>query len=403
MMPKRKCLPLRVSLFTLICMPVVPRCWKYDRDDDVQGCVKRRGAFQNYGFLTRFNISEAEARSAVRQMFNDFGIVDFQFYDAFESYSTPFPAHLNSSSSWISKPSACFTDQPRLVKAAAIHAYIDEIKRLPVHGGGRPWLYVQAVAADEPASSLQGGKFDPYTLKNGTQITWTADKRCFYTYQLTSAWADRMVGLWGNAAKSFGFHGIHWDQLGRVSDDDGQNSKMASNLRIFLQRSHKRLWDEWRLRQTMNFVDGFGWHPSFYDSSSSHNVIQFPYWEVWADATEWIYWSMFNYSGEPLQQQGRPVIARYPDPSCCANPSGSSADDLMWARWNMAASACGRYLVLGDGNRRLMREYFPANAVLSDFEHAAMAYAAEHASKLCSRVATESVGSNTLSSSDELV
>ncbi|CAE8649073.1 unnamed protein product [Polarella glacialis] len=345
----------------------------------------RRG-IRNYGFITRFSVSEAEARAAVRRLHADFGIVDFQFYDAFYSYSQPFPG---TNKSWVSKPSVCFTSSPRVVHSSIISAYTDEIRKLP-GGQGRSWLYVQAMAADEPAELLESiDSYEPYRMQDGSQVVWTKDKRCLFAYQLAPAWADRMVKLWAPAAASLGFDGIHWDQLGRVSDDAAQNAKLASGIGTFLERSGRELRRAWGLKQTFNFVDGFGWHPSLYQVvGAGGSVVEFPYWECWSDATEWIFWSLFNFSSQGEGHRhalGHAVFARYPDPSCCGNPAGALADDLMWARWMRAASACGSYLVLGDGDSRLVREYFPGSARLSDFERAAMMTASRSSSAHCAQ------------------
>ena len=103
---------------------------------------------RQYGFLTHFEVNTSEARRRVRQMYNDFGILDFQFYDAFYNYSRPMLGD-----SWVSKPSACFTAMPRLVRKETVKAYTDEIRKLP-GGHARSWLYVQAVAADEPMDTM---------------------------------------------------------------------------------------------------------------------------------------------------------------------------------------------------------------------------------------------------------
>jgi hypothetical protein len=339
---------------------------------------------RNYGYLTLFNISTHAARAAVRKLHDDFGILDFQFYDAFYTYSHPVhPTH----DSWISKPSSCFTANPRVVHASTIKAYTDEIRKLK-GGRGRSWMYVQAVAADEPLGHHNASS--PYTYRDGTQVAWNGytGKHCLYAYQLSEEWADHMVDLWAPAAVKLGFNGIHWDQLGRVSDDAGQNAMMAKGIRAFLLRAGQRLRSKFGLSQTFNFVDGFGWHESLYSAEHGQGTVEFPYWECWSDATEWIFWSLFNFShsaGDREHDHGRAVFARYPGPGCCGNPASSSLDDLMWERWARAASACGSYLVLGDGDHHLVNEYFPSGSALTDFEHAAMVTAIQEAGQLYSR------------------
>jgi hypothetical protein len=341
-------------------------------------------SLRNYGYLTLFNISEAAARETVRTLHRDFGIVDFQFYDAFYTYSQPVHPTRDS---WISKPSGCFTKQPRVVHAATIKAYTDEIRKLP-GGLGRSWMYVQAVAADEPMSHHI--TFLPYTHRDGTQVSWNGldGNHCLYTYLLSSKWAAHMVDLWAPAAVSLGFDGIHWDQLGRVSDDASQNAMMARGIRDFLQGARQRLNSKFGLAQTFNFVDGFGWHESLYSGERGSGTVEFPYWECWSDATEWIFWSLFNFSQQASDRshdRGHAVFARYPGPGCCGNPDSSPLDDLMWERWMRAASGCTSYLVLGDGDRHLVNEYFPSGEALTDFERAAMTMAAREAGQIALR------------------
>ncbi|CAK0831637.1 unnamed protein product, partial [Prorocentrum cordatum] len=67
----------------------------------------------------------------VRQMRDDFGIMEFQFYDAFEGYSRPPDPSLDT---W-----QC-ASRGATVSRGVLRAYTEEIRRL----GGRSWLAVQA-------------------------------------------------------------------------------------------------------------------------------------------------------------------------------------------------------------------------------------------------------------------
>ena len=87
-----------------------------------------------YGFLTDFDVSEERGRQMVRMMTQIFGIREFQFYDVFMNYSVPVPVS-PASTSWISKPSYCFTDKPRVIRKATVVAMTEEIRKL----GGRSW------------------------------------------------------------------------------------------------------------------------------------------------------------------------------------------------------------------------------------------------------------------------
>eukprot|EP00929_Paragymnodinium_shiwhaense_P044272 TRINITY_DN22714_c0_g2_i2.p1 TRINITY_DN22714_c0_g2~~TRINITY_DN22714_c0_g2_i2.p1 ORF type:complete len:395 (+),score=55.08 TRINITY_DN22714_c0_g2_i2:190-1374(+) len=333
---------------------------------------------RHYGFITRLDVSAEEARGSIDQLYSNFGIVDFQFYDAFFSYSIPCAAAngcATSSEKFACKPSACFTNHVRMLSTDTIRAYTDAIARIKDRPDfthrqpARSWLYVQAVAADEPSSEL-GSQYVPYRNADGSQIAWTPDKKCLYTYHLTEAWADRMVDLWAPYAVALGFDGIHWDQLGSISDDDAQNARMGREIATFLRRAGQRLSKEHGLLQTFNFVNGFGWDDSLY-TLAGESVVQFPYWEVWDDSKECDFWKLFNFSAAPRPPQptadaAHAVFARYPDPGCCDNDPSAKADDIMLHRWQQATSACATYLVLGDGDRRLNREYFPSNSILTN-------------------------------------
>lgn len=344
----------------------------------------------NYGYVTRYNVTEDEARQAVRLMFLTYGVREVQFYDVAFSYSQPFPSA--NASEWITKASSCFTGTPRNVRRDTVMAYIDEIRKL----GGRSWMYVQAVGADEPAAKLPGST--PYENSDGRQVTWLKNSPypCFYVYQPTVAWARRQASIWGAAAADLGFDGIHWDQLGVQSDSAAQNAWMGANFSLYLNET-RRVLQQQQLRQSFNFVDGFGWRSNLYlPAAPNISSVTFPYWECWSDAAENAFFG--------LAIPGS-VFARYPDPGCCGNPPGFSADDLMVPRFNKSAAACGSYILVGDGERqvppaqrlllarapspprfspltrvchtslpyrRLVRDYWPAAVPLTDAESTAL-------------------------------
>jgi len=98
-----------------------------------------------YGFLTEFsNITEYEARARVRHMVKVFGILEFQFYNAFEGYSRPPDEEREQ---WLC---ACFQ---KPVQRNILQAYTDEIRQW----GGRSWLSIQAMGTAPNDHALQDG------------------------------------------------------------------------------------------------------------------------------------------------------------------------------------------------------------------------------------------------------
>eukprot|EP00039_Didymoeca_costata_P005806 m.84809 g.84809 ORF g.84809 m.84809 type:complete len:213 (+) comp12981_c0_seq3:535-1173(+) len=148
------------------------------------------------------------------------------------------------------------------------------------------------------------------------------------------------------AAKQLGFDGIHFDQLGNISDSADQNMQMGQNFGKFLNLSQTILNRNYGLQQTFNFVNGFGWN------NTELSNIQFPYWEVWNDDIEKEFWQTPSASVNG-------VYARYPQPGCCGNPPGFTADELMVGRWKVACEHNSSYLLVGNGNQRLQGPYFP--------------------------------------------
>lgn len=339
----------------------------------------------NYGYVTRYDLEPAEARAAVREMFSTYGVREVQFYDVVYRYSAAMPGP--GAATWVTKASTCFTGTSRTVRRDTVLAYTDEIRRL----GGRSWMYVQAVGADEPASDLPGSQ--PYLNKARKQITWLKNSAypCLYVYHPTAAWGKRMAEIWGVAAAELGFSGIHWDQLGKQSDDDQQNQWLAGNVSVYL-RTTRPLLAQRNLSQSFNFVDGFGWDPSLYTppSAAAATTIEFPYWETWSDAAEKRYFDT-SLPGA--------VWARYPAPGCCGNPAGFSADILMEVRFNKSAQACGSYILVGDGNRRLVKDYWPAAVPMTAAEASVIKAIAKTEQPQCQRTLHKTVDmSSSLSS-----
>jgi Glycosyl hydrolase family 66 len=187
----------------------------------------------------------------------------------------------------------------------------------------------------------------------------------FWTYFLNEAWADRMTGIWGPAVKQLGFDGIHWDTLGKIA---GNYASEVNGIHAFLKRAKGNLACL-GLSQTRNFVDLNWWDPGLV----ADGVVAFPYAEVWSMDSEKRYYAAMN---DPALAGTWGVMAFYPTvdkPEREDKPEKRMDSEVMLARWAEAPKHRLWYLILGDGENRLVTSYFPDATPLSPFEKAAMA------------------------------
>eukprot|EP00929_Paragymnodinium_shiwhaense_P103107 TRINITY_DN6639_c1_g1_i1.p1 TRINITY_DN6639_c1_g1~~TRINITY_DN6639_c1_g1_i1.p1 ORF type:complete len:335 (-),score=25.60 TRINITY_DN6639_c1_g1_i1:332-1336(-) len=312
-----------------------------------------------YGFLTQFaGLSEQEARNRVQDMYTSFGVLEFQFYDAFEGYSSPPQPH---KASWTNKAREIITGQkdPN-VDRAILKAYISEIDKL----GGRSWLYVQAMGCDRNDTAAR-------TLDCGKLLSCSGSHEAFLdAVVLTEEWARRFAPQWAIFAKSLGFSGIHWDTLGNHGKDaDGKHqSDLGCDVAAFL-RAALPLLREHGVAQTCNFVDGFGWDKALYSGIGwSKHIVAFPYWEVWTvpDVEE-------QFFAAASACGGGAVFVCYPGQSEThegerqnMHARGRWPFDLIIDRWNKARQHRCTYLAIGDGCRHIRNEYFPNTSGISD-------------------------------------
>jgi hypothetical protein len=300
-----------------------------------------------YGFLTDYGSYPAdEARDRVKTLAQTFGIKEFQFYDWFATYSKP-----TNGSSWRDP----FKGE-RQIYLETIKTYIDAIHS----HGGRAWAYVQAVAADAKKGDLtdKSAGIHPLNDREGKRCSHppppgeTEPK--FLTYFLNTAWADQMIEFWGKDVKDLRFDGIHWDTLGPKAGDYGAE---VSGTHEFLRRAKVRLAD-FELSQTLNFVDLAWWDPGLV----ADGVVEFPYAEVWSMASEKRYYAAMN---DPALAGTWGVMAFYPTVD---TPEGWTDSGVMLARWVEAPKHRLMYLILGDNEKRLIREYFPGAIPLNPSE-----------------------------------
>jgi hypothetical protein len=280
-----------------------------------------------YGFLTRFSgLTNEEARALINNMVDVYNIMDFQFYDTFYSYSQPMK---QGETEWETKASSIINKNQHMVDANIVRVYIDQIKLR----GGRSWLYIQSVAADE--DGLHG-----YQRLQHTHMV--CDTPLFNCYWPDRNWARRMCDIWVPFALYFKFSGIHWDSLGPCGSVFGRGDIFSTFL-----RATSVILKTFGLLQTFNFVDGFAWDPALV----TEKVLEFPYWEVWTlPAVEDAFFSETKRFNES-------VFVCYP----CGqhNPPLIDPRDLVSARFNKCLAEGCRYLVIGDGSMMIQTEYFP--------------------------------------------
>lgn len=301
-----------------------------------------------YGFLSSAVLGpqpEPAIRARIATMARDFGIREFQFYDWFADYSTPV-----AGDQW---------RDPYFRRAEisrrTIQTSIDEVHRQ----GGRAWAYVQSVGAEE--RDLEDPKRDLWKLRDAKgEWHWHppgTDKPRFPTYFANAAWAGHMVGRWAAPIKDLGFDGIHWDTLGRVA---GDYEKESAGMHEFLRTAHGLLRTT-GLRQTLNFVE-----MSWWDREVVRKFLEFPYAEVWSPAPASKYYAEMD---QPDMTGTGGVIAFYPS---VAVPPGSTELDVIRTRRRESRKHRLAYLVVGDGARRMKREYWPDTVALTSEEIACL-------------------------------
>lgn len=296
-----------------------------------------------YGFLSTFgDITEEAARASVQRLVNDFGILEFQFYDAFHAYSPPPEVVLEQ---WTTP----LFNRP--VRRDIIQAYTDEVRKL----GGRSWLYVQGMGTDPDDLQVQQG----FTVIGKHRVN---DQVLLDVVLPTAEWGKRVASPWASFAAALGFAGIHWDMLGNFKDRMSGASMVGDFLRATWQPLQER-----GLAQTCNFVDGFGWDESLIRGTGwSSNVVAFPYWEAWTlPAVE----DRFFKEVAPLAGS---VLSCFPGKSPDhdgevqnKNAGGIWPLDLLISRWEKAHCAGSAYLAIGDGSFHVQTEYLPDKANIS--------------------------------------
>jgi len=352
-----------------------------------------------YGFLSYFAVAPTEIINQVDDMM-DVGIVDIQFYDWFDNYAGQYQTYIrhdvrgkDPQPEWWRKDTWTDPwDSHTMVRRDTLTAALDRIRAR----GGRSWAYLQAVGSEywdlagPPNSKLSCANPFDSVLQNAVPIAasplnicklrnhtnWVfheSPQRAFPAYFMSADLGVYQSHAWIPIVKELGFSGIHWDTLGVKAASYYAES---SGVQAFV-RSSKPLVAAAGLQQTLNQVDAHWWDRDLFLSG----ILAFPYSEVWGPFHEVMFWQqaaglkgavIANYPGTKLN--GCCCITET-DCHLCADatmfakyencPANVTQDHLLQVRWKEACSTGARYIVVGNGLRRLVTEFFPWTVPLS--------------------------------------
>jgi hypothetical protein len=138
------------------------------------------------------------------------------------------------------------------------------------------------------------------------------------------------------------------------------DKKTQDSALQFLTRSNTIL-QRVGLLQTFNDING---------AFNIYNQVEFLYREIWNPDAEKLYYNVIDLMGAP-----NTVIAMYPGTTKFGCPSkycpqvngkNISQEELIMLRWNAAKAHHARYLIMGNGQDRLVTEYFPGSIEMTD-------------------------------------
>jgi len=284
-----------------------------------------------YGILSQFDgVSLEEAKMRVRRMQGNFGIMEFQFSNAFGGLTRPPDIGADS---W-----TCVRDGS-FVRRDVLRAYIDEI----AVWGGRSWLTVEAL------STGAGDGDAPHSAPDG--------ELALNTMALTADWARSFSPEWAEFASALGFSGIHWES----SDNFRATASGFVDIPGFLNAA-KAILDSRSLGQTFNFPDGFGWDRQLVVD----NVIAFTIWSAWR---------LTNEEQLLVDIPAGSVLVSFPGSDgehagevWNSEEVGKTPLELIMARWKKARCFGDSFLAVGDGLRYVTTDYFPDARPLSDHQ-----------------------------------
>lgn len=305
----------------------------------------------DFGFLSRFDISSADARTRVKQLFER-GIRHFEFYDCLERYEQPLDPH---KSGW-KDPLG------RLTKRETIDAYLDEINRQR----GVSWFYVPvySVSPDYQHPSLADALFSHIQSTGEFRQEWlcTDNKPEWPLFSLinpsSQAWKDWFIPQLRVITENVGFDGIFFDQYSTLGNRFNYRYKHrdwswanTKNTNYFKEVEKIELIKDFlgsyrrsvpNPRFLFNAVNGYGFE-------ETRTLVEFPFLELWSE-------DLIEKYANYLGSRGKYVIANYTP----LKQDGSFDWEKFGRKRDLINSRGGSFLFLGDDIRYLTNCYFPS-------------------------------------------
>jgi hypothetical protein len=373
-------------------------------------CLYSANTVGRYGFLTKFFLNPTEIVQLVDDMMTVYGITDIQFQDWFPNYSGRYQSFTDVGQGtaipmpnwWFQKQWKDPWFQQNVIYADTLRA---AIQRIHYHGG-RAWAYVQSqgsefynlagppeacisFVSDEDATygpnkynadttrlDLNGDPTVDFAIFHDFTKNYQLEKiiyddqwkcqtglntdgtvyRIIPAYMANEPLAAYQCNAWVEVVKEYNFDGIHWDTM-LYKDNDKKTQDSALQ---FLTRSNTIL-QRVGLLQTFNDING---------AFNIYNQVEFLYREIWNPDAEKLYYNVIDLMGAP-----NTVIAMYPGTTKFGCPSkycpqvngkNISQEELIMLRWNAAKAHHARYLIMGNGQDRLVTEYFPGSIEMTD-------------------------------------
>ncbi|MBS3121579.1 hypothetical protein J4434_01705 [Candidatus Woesearchaeota archaeon] len=351
-------------------------------------------SINDYGFLSIFDIEPQTARERVNALFNDSGIIHFQFYDCMERYEIPFDFNKKE---W-KDPLG------RQIRRDTLEAYIDEIQKI----NGKSWFYipVYGVSPNYTAVGLEDAlfRFVPET-QEFVQEWFCIDndpQRALVSVVDPSSqrWKEHFTEQLKLTVSNLGFCGIHFDQYGSLGErfkfryKPNYNPKNYPNNWLLENIKDRNCFEEIdKIKLIVEFLEYFkGQMPDVpftfnaadgYGLEETMHLVEFPYLELWNDESISFYSSKLSSSKlhSPELHSSRQDLSRGDNSSSKLTPSGKFViaaytpckgglfDDAVFIRRkHLINHNGGTFLYKGDDSRFLTSCYFPS---AKKIEHAA--------------------------------
>jgi hypothetical protein len=328
--------------------------------------------------LTKFDgISSSEAQNHVEVMKSKFGILEYQFYNAFSQYSGP-PEGYEHKDNW---------EQAVLqthIQKNILNAYVQKINQ---HPRGRSWLIVNAMAWDPgvpfPPDFVAHGVHTilsisvnyPLEAHKPSNATNQANATLLQVIEPSPAVATVIARKWGKFAKHMGFDGILWSMM-KLPASGSTVERCPGDWHGFLATAKQELMKpDIRLLQNAEFVDG-----CHSPASAYMDVVDYPVWVQWEQSI----WTNWEGRSQITTQHGGVITSLLKEwsPDYKADPKENVVDEII-NRMHKAQCNNVAYNVIVDGPRHMVSDYYSQSAELSEAEIEKLQSAIQHPNPLC--------------------